>query len=242
MANNSSLSDTNSTPDRSSTLSNKSTTSKATNNKNTSQATKSDHDHPDYANLLARIMSLENKVKTLDQNLQNEITKEAEQANKIAHLEKKVEDLLIHKKKNNIILHGVTKTDTGPNQCFRQIVQENLKADNKRIHVIESRFLGKGPHSPLLVTLGSMQEKEYLQSNYKNLKGSKISVTDDLTPKQLTNRKILLAKRRELLDNKSAKTVYIYESAIKADGVWYDLQLDGSMSKRRLHAPSPMRA
>lgn len=121
--------------------------------------------------------------------------------------------------------------DVGTNDTFKEIVHSNLKADNKKIHISHSRFLGKGPKAPLLVTLGSVSEKYYLQSKYKFLKGSSLSITDDLTPKQLKVRKQLLAKRREFIDNGTAKKVHVYDYAIQADEDWYDLKDDGTMTK-----------
>jgi antitoxin component YwqK of YwqJK toxin-antitoxin module len=158
---------------------------------------------------------------------------------KISALESELEHIKIMNKKNNIIIHGF-QLPTGESNysAFQQFMTKKLKGDPKKIYVNECIPLGRRDNPPLLVTLSSQMDKRYIFSLVKNLKGTQIFISDDLTMKQMKKRQKLLEHRKELLSN-GAKEVRVYESSIRVDGEWFDLKNDGNVSKRIMRNNNP---
>lgn len=157
---------------------------------------------------------------------------------KLRALEETVEKMQINSRKRNIIIHGVDSTPTTaadtPFKIASRFLNSTLKVDPKQIHIAAVKKLGKTNTAPLLLTLGCESQKQHLQSLYKNLKGTNISVTNDLTPTQLEGKKLLLGRRREAIDS-GAKLVKVYDDSIQIDGEWFDLKASKIVKRNDTH-------
>ena len=195
-----------------------------------------------------RLQVTESKVSDLEKaraitdkkiaELQNEIKELKEQGAPIASVTSAVEKIQREMKASNIIIKGLPEANDEPAITATRFLKDTLKADMDYVKVKLARFINFKPgHVLLWIKLKDKNSKLIAYESLRNLKGTPYSIVDDLTPKQMENRNILLMKRREILDNKVGKVVKVYDESMSVDGEWYDL-INGEVVKRSLSGPS----
>ena len=98
------------------------------------------------------------------------------------------------KRKNNIIIHGITKRSEGTENCL-QTASEFLNGKLQvNIHVTEARRLGRSVNAPLLICLENSKDKLTVFKNCSKLRGSRISVQEDLSHETRSARREQLEK------------------------------------------------
>lgn len=202
-------------------------------------------------NLEGRLTSIELKCQTLENRINDQDslskiqnTSIQELKSRIINLEKALEEnekFQVEVRSNNIIFHGLQQhQNLHPGAAAEDFIRTKLKADPKKVKINCAKYIScKDDKVSLVLSLGAKEDKGYLYSFAKNLKGSSLSISDDLTQAQRQRRKILLMKRRELLDNRTGTIIKIYDKAMCVDGDWYDLQQDGNVVKRPLPPSRP---
>lgn len=194
--------------------------------------------------LNVRVNNLENviaefaDVKTQVEDLRNEIKKLPELEKKLKAseykvevLEKSIEGIMRSAKSNNVILKGINpEQNTHPTTCAQQFFTRHLNANSDMFRINSAKYIyGRNGSTSVIATLGAPNDKSYLFSLAHNLKGTKFTLSDDLTPQQMVIRNILLRKRREIIDNGIGKVVKLYDKALKVDNEWYDLLDNGDL-------------
>lgn len=208
-----------------------------------SQKHKTIDDYPEIAGktgdeiiilLYKEIRNFRQQVNSLQTTIEKSAKKEEQQQLRINVLENEIEKLHIASRVNNVIIHGVDMSqykDKHLDQVVDIIVKDVLKADPKKLTITNSKFLGRNNKAPILLSILTQSQKRYMQSHYRNLKGTSYSFTDDLTPTQLVRRKVLLQERKDALEN-GAQVVKIYDKSIFVDGDWFDINEKNVISKR----------
>lgn len=130
------------------------------------------------ANLLMKIEELNHRVSSLE--VEN------------CHLSNKIETLEILNKKNNIIIFGLDKPELQtPNQICQEL-KNCLKIDVELTDLNNAYPLKTtGEGKPIKVEFVSYLKKAEIFKNCKNLKGTGISIANDLTYKQRQENRIL---------------------------------------------------
>lgn len=161
---------------------------------------------------------------------------------KVDLLESELEKMNKQSKSNNIIIRGI-KPDPNlhPTVCAQQFFENSLHAEPSMFRICSAKYLySKNGKTSVVLSLGAPNDKAYLFSKVNNLKGTNLSLADDLTQKQQETRNILLQKRRELIDNKVGKVIKVYDKSLKVDNKWYDLKENGVMEIRPISNNRPL--
>lgn len=124
-----------------------------------------------------------------------------------SELREKLEVLEKDTKKKNIVVFGLgnsrEETSTGSLcQHLNKALGTSLEAGD----ISNYYFLGKSKNNPIKIEFVSQVTKTLLFKKVKKLKGTKISISNDLTKEQQRERKILiqyLKKERQIPENKS---------------------------------------
>lgn len=104
--------------------------------------------------------------------------------NRLTHLERQA-------RRNNIVIFGVS-ANMQPEAALQKIATERLGLNESP--QIESAFrIGRHAEKrPILVKLCSQQDKQNIMNNVRKLKGTRIVITDDLTPEEQATRRTIL--------------------------------------------------
>jgi hypothetical protein len=154
---------------------------------------------------------------------------------RIRALESIQEDMYCEANEPNVIIRGLNMTSQ--KNFFSQVSDlfRDLHAA-RRPRIQKVRKLG----NKLLVRFPDNSEKEFLYSKIRTLQRYGISIEDDLPPSIRRDRSILLQKRREVLDNGSAKTVKVLRRSIILDGKEiYDLNRQTGIVEKRKSVNQP---
>jgi len=97
-----------------------------------------------------------------------------------------------HVRRNNVVIFGIS-ADTAVPDAVQTVFRDGLGL--VQVPEYETAYrLGKNTAKPpILVRLRGQKDKENIMSKVSNLKGTKISVTDDLTPEEQATRRTLVA-------------------------------------------------
>jgi hypothetical protein len=151
-----------------------------------------------------------------------------ELANRMAKLEEKLTKVASQadwrdkdSRKCNIIVHGMTDKEKETYQD-RELVIRKLSTLLKvtAIDFSEARRLGKfndRKPRPLLIKMVRYRDKADLQSRWKNLQGSGVSLSDDLTQEERKAKSILISKQKEIRTRHSSAKCTIRNGSLQ---VW----------------------
>jgi hypothetical protein len=115
----------------------------------------------------------------------------------------KIDDLENKSKKNNIIIFGLTEIEDGnePIDDFLLLAGCKLDVNLDKNCVSHAYRIGKNfGKRPLLVSFIQYSSKEIIMKNVGKLKGSKITISEDLSNKARAKRKNILVKAKEARD------------------------------------------
>jgi hypothetical protein len=147
------------------------------------------------------------KVDKLDAKYENVKLELAKANDKITSLEarnveltNKIDDLENKHKKNNIITFGLLETEGGNGAIddFLMFANSKLDVTLDKSCISHAYRIGKNyGKRPLLVSFLYYESKANIMKNVAKLKGSRISIADDLSPNSRAIRKNLLIKAKE---------------------------------------------
>lgn len=120
--------------------------------------------------LLLEIQTLKNKNEVLEK--ENEILKE------------RLERTEQYCNKNNIIIFGLNKSKTLSAEYLCEEINRLMKIQIEPREINDYYTLGKVGNSPIKVEFISYQSKKYIYQHTKELKGTGVSIANDLTLKQ----------------------------------------------------------
>lgn len=141
------------------------------------------------------------------QHLENKVNK---QADLIFDLQNKVDQLQQNQRGNNICIYGLPETKNEPlEEEVLELLNNKVRVSIKSDDIVKCYRVGSEnrKNRPVIVKLDSLKKRIYILKNCKNLKGSRMGVTEDLDKTRL----LLYKKAQETFDRKS---VYIYEGNI----------------------------
>lgn len=136
-------------------------------------------------------------------------------------LKEKLETIERHQRKNNIIIFGLDREEEQLNiNSFLNKLNNYLTTDIKQPDLNNIYLLGKGRHCPIKLEFISYLNKQAIFRNIKNLKGTKISIVDDLTYFQREENKLLKTHLHEARkDNQN--TCFIKRGQLYLNGKYY---------------------
>ena len=107
------------------------------------------------------------------------------------------------KRERNIVIVGLNESTLQTEEVVNSFFQEKLNIQTSA--VAQCRRLGRknlerSQPRPILVTLESMDKKQQIMSTKKMLAGTSIYINNDLTKEQMSKKKDLHIKRRQLLE------------------------------------------
>jgi hypothetical protein len=148
--------------------------------------------------LKGQLTSVENKVLSIDDKISNVSIDLAHATQSISELENKVDLLENKNRENNIIIFGISEASNIKDENICDIIIQ-LCADKLNINISINdinkchRFgtFKLNKKRPVLLSLVHNRIKSNIFSNVKNLKGTGISICDDLTPTARAHKKIV---------------------------------------------------
>eukprot|EP00745_Piridium_sociabile_P011465 TRINITY_DN18194_c0_g1_i6.p1 TRINITY_DN18194_c0_g1~~TRINITY_DN18194_c0_g1_i6.p1 ORF type:complete len:347 (-),score=54.72 TRINITY_DN18194_c0_g1_i6:40-990(-) len=183
-----------------------------------------------YASQQAEITNLKDDVSFL--NLENTALKSENSAlnDKVESLESKVDNLEGHSKRNNIIIHGIPRSEKETWQDCEDLVQEmitdklefhdNVQFD--RVHRVSSK-----PNSPIVARCTFFKDKDRMLRSKQKLKGSNIFVGEDFSVRVREIRKKLVPHFKSAR-NQNKKVSMVYDHLV-VEGQKYGLDGDDNL-------------
>nr|XP_023023462.1 uncharacterized protein LOC111511662 [Leptinotarsa decemlineata] len=182
-------------------------------------------------NFIKKFESIDNEIKSLLMIVEHKCT-DAEK--KISSLEAenyelrvRVEEQEKKLKGNNLIVYGIQEeegeTSTSLTKTIIQIFENILHIKLEVIEITNIYRLGRRSNStrPVLLTLLSNLRKIEILKNCYKLKGSNFTVSEDLTKKEVAERKILLIHLKEA--KKNNRQAILRRNKLIIEGIPYTL-------------------
>ena len=155
-------------------------------------------------------------------DLENQVTRLTVQNNELL---RRVDDLEDRSRRNNVVFHGIDKTDNeNCEQVVKNICRENLGIVNDiifdRVHRV-----GNEESKSIIARCAFYKDRELIMRNKKKLIGSNIFVGEDFSKSTRSIRKKLNEFRKEL-KNEGKKANMVYDH-LYIDGKKFALSPDG---------------
>lgn len=185
----------------------------------------------EFIEISTKVCSLENVLKSQTTEIQNKAEKDERRLGDIENavrgidadfvkLDKNFDNLdktSVKRYENNIVIHGAT---FGESDWNINSVLIKLGVDRKEAEVIPFGLQTIQKSIPYLVKLNSPRQKMQVFQNCHKLRGSKISITDDMTPEQRQNRGHQMPTLIRL--KAEGKKVYFKYDKLYVNGKLYD--------------------
>jgi hypothetical protein len=141
------------------------------------------------------VQNLSTQIVGMQQNITDANAKITKLEKQNCDLRNKIDQLDNNCRKNNILVFGLSESTNGesPEAVFAEFVSSKLQVDLSP-HALSNVYrVGKNVGSrPLFVQFSQYKYKNQVMKNVKNLKGSNISISDDLTPEARAKKKDIL--------------------------------------------------
>lgn len=124
-----------------------------------------------------------------------------------SELKNKLEKVERNSKKKNIVIFGLEKQNNVCAESISLVLNKLLNINLVATDISDVYLLGKSPQCPIKVEFTSFQKVKLIFENRKNLKGTRVVISKDLTQKQQEEQKIL---RKHLLDIRKNSTENCY--------------------------------
>lgn len=135
-------------------------------------------------------------------------------------LRNKVENLERQQNSNNVLLFGLNKTRSEISFDFlRDKLKSLMQIDLSMNQINNISCLGSQKNCPVKIEFVSNLTKKYLFANVKKLKGTGISVANDLTIQQ--RKDLLVLKRHHQAHKENNRKSFIRRNKLVVDGVEY---------------------
>lgn len=178
----------------------------------------------DIYNLLKQVNSnLENKISSVEQEVKTIKTVVGQEINDLKNrvqileqeklsLKEKITHIERKSKHNNIIIYGIPEDNENPidlTEIILEFVNGLLKVELHKIELNNLFRIGKKQQTtrPILVSFISYLKKQEILRNCKHLKGTNISISEDLIEEDRQNRKILIEYLKEAKQQKKRTTI-----------------------------------
>lgn len=175
----------------------------------------------------------------------NELTTKIKQLEvENACLKKTIENLEIKNRKNNIVLFGFPKDAIKDLPKICQDLSKILKIKLTESDISDVYCLGSKENCPIKLELVTQLKKKQILANTKNLKGTKIFLTQDLTKQQQVELKILKEHLKIVREEEPEKNSYIRGNKLFIDYKGYsckELEEEANVTKteRRVNSAPP---
>ena len=167
-----------------------------------------------------KISSLEKNLSALSEKYDNLKTKTlpafaSHVANVTNQLALRNLELETHRRKWNLILHGIDGNEGESQHTTREKVmkfaKENLKVKDTAIHLAACHRLSRKKDAGIIVRFCDLYQRDLWMSSTRNLQGTAISLSPDLPPKvrQLKNTVMLHRKSLDQEARKKSKVRYL---------------------------------
>lgn len=142
-------------------------------------------------------------LKVVDQKIQPIIAENERLTREVEKLNKRLQNLDINARKNNIIMHGIPEPNTEKYEDLNALIIKTIKDLDVQIEngeISKAQRLGKktenGKIRPILVTITTLQRKIQILKNKRNMKENTY-ITNDYSKDTLAKRKIRASNFRE---------------------------------------------
>lgn len=106
--------------------------------------------------------------------------------------QQRLNELESYIRRKNIIIFGVPASVTVP-EALKTVLQDSLGLPQVPLHESAYRLGKLSTKPPIIVKLNNHSDKQAIMSNAKKLKGTKIVVSDDLTPEEQAARRTIVS-------------------------------------------------
>jgi hypothetical protein len=153
------------------------------------------------------IQESERRTKTLITELKKDVREIGELASKVEQTEQAIQGIYkdfgrmeADKRKNNIIIYGMDAKEKESWKDIEELISSlAAKLGIAKIDYNNAFRLGKlGTKRPIKIELMRFRDKQEIMSKSSALKGTNVSINDDLTPMERKARALLRAKRKQL--------------------------------------------
>ncbi|UYV78505.1 hypothetical protein LAZ67_16001805 [Cordylochernes scorpioides] len=175
------------------------------------------------------MQKFDSRVQQLESSLEDTTCAVASNAKKISEFERRIEFLEMKNREKNLVFYGIegSGTETSNESCvkIKRLIKDNMQIFDE-IDVSKCWRLSKREKAPILVEVSEHSERMKILKNSFKLKDINVFVNKDYSPSIREQRRILISKRKELLnkginaklrDNKLIVngTVYQASNAVK---------------------------
>ncbi|UYV75285.1 hypothetical protein LAZ67_12003337 [Cordylochernes scorpioides] len=170
------------------------------------------------------IEKLDCRIQQLETMMDNTAKSVSMNSEKIREMDTRIEFLEMKMRENNLIFHGVEGNEgEDPEESYstiKQIIADKMQIPEK-INILQCRRLSKRARAPLLVSIPDHNERIKLFKNAFKLRNFKIYIRKDYTLGIREQRRILIAKRKELLT--SGTFAKLRDNKLIAAGIKYQV-------------------
>jgi len=144
-------------------------------------------------------------------------------------------------RRTNIIINELTPNNGESSwNAAERFVRQVLKGDPNMISPTGTKIIkGRAGKQSTLLSLGSVEDKAYLYSLVRNLKGTNFSLDDDLTPAQRIKKNVLLKRRKELLTQNPKSKIKVNVDRMEVDGQLWKLNDSNEIIQYNIKKPNP---
>lgn len=166
------------------------------------------------------IEASETKLLLKIEDLKNTVNK-LEKEN--SELKSEVENLKRENKKNSLMIFGLNTENKEVNtEYICRELKSLIDVELNDIHINDIYPLGKGKNRPVKIELVSNITKRNILKNCSKLKGTNISITNDLTPQQRQQQKTL--RKHLILARQDNKNCYIKNNKLYVENIIYNVE------------------
>ncbi|UYV75949.1 hypothetical protein LAZ67_13001892, partial [Cordylochernes scorpioides] len=149
------------------------------------------------------MQKFDSRVQQLESTLEDTTCAVASNAKKISEFERRIEFLEMKNREKNLVFYGIegSGTETSNESCvkIKRLIKDNMQISDE-IDVSKCWRLSKRDKAPILVEVSEHSERMKILKNSFKLKDINVFVNKDYSPCIREQRRILISKRKELLN------------------------------------------
>ncbi|UYV61779.1 hypothetical protein LAZ67_1006501 [Cordylochernes scorpioides] len=149
------------------------------------------------------MQKFDSRVQQLESSLEDTTCAVASNAKKISEFERRIEFLEMKNREKNLVFYGIegsgTETSNESYVKIKRLIKDNMQI-SEEIDVSKCWRLSKRDKAPILVEVSEHSERMKILKNSFKLKDINVFVNKDYSPSIREQRRILIYKRKELLN------------------------------------------
>ncbi|UYV71897.1 hypothetical protein LAZ67_9000979 [Cordylochernes scorpioides] len=149
------------------------------------------------------VQKFDSRVQQLESSLEDTMCAVASNAKKISEFERRIEFLEMKNREKNLVFYDIegSGTETSNESCvkIKRLIKDNMQISDE-IDVSKCWRLSKRDKAPILVEVSEHSERMKILKNSFKLKDINVFVNKDYSPSIREQRRILISKRKELLN------------------------------------------